>query len=105
MGAQTSWAKGANADGSVVVGYVSNFDGNNHAFRWTVRDKIQDLGTLGGSTSSASGISANGNVVVGMAFNEKAEKHAFIWKKISILWQKILPLALLVWLQQPPELC
>ncbi|WP_037388199.1 autotransporter domain-containing protein [Serratia symbiotica] len=81
MGAQTSWAKGANADGSVVVGYVSNFDGNNHAFRWTARDKIQDLGTLGGSTSSASGISADGNIVVGMAFNEKAEKRAFIWKK------------------------
>lgn len=60
---------------------------------------------MGAQTSWAKGANADGSVVVGMAFNEKAEKRAFIWKKISILWQKILPLALLVWLQQPAELC
>ena len=67
-----SSATGVSADGSVVVGWVSQdlTLQTNHAFRWTAGGGMVDLMTnadiLAYQTSEATDVSADGNVVVGM---------------------------------------
>ncbi len=66
-------------DGSVVVGWAYDSNGNIHAFRWE-NGVMQDLGTLGGNESRANGVSAAGNVVVGFA-EDSLSRRAFKWEK------------------------
>ena len=69
-----SSASGVSADGSVVVGWVSQdlTVQTNHAFRWTAGSGMVDLmanataDILAYQTSEANAVSADGNVVVGM---------------------------------------
>jgi probable HAF family extracellular repeat protein len=75
-----SEAHGANADGSVVVGWSQTKDGW-HAFRWGNGD-MEDLGTLPGHTwSQALGVNADGSVVVGWSgTGPYTEPRAFRWE-------------------------
>lgn len=69
-GASSSWANGANYDGSVIVGWSPN--GNSEAFRWTASTGMVELPLPPNSTDldkndigSAFGVSDNGRVVAG----------------------------------------
>ena len=79
--AATSFALGISADGSVVVGYGYNANGNAEAFRW-VDGTMTGLGFLPCFTlqSIAKAISADGSVVVGYANDSFYNGKAFRWK-------------------------
>jgi len=77
LGGNQSEAYGVSADGSVVVGWSYNADGQRRAFRWE-NGVMQDLGTLGGDKSAAFGVSADGSVVVGWSYTAR-QRHAFRW--------------------------
>jgi probable HAF family extracellular repeat protein len=63
-----SQALAVSEDGAVVVGYSYDVNMHQHAFRWTQKSGMQDLGFLSaGSFSNATGASTNGSVVVGYA--------------------------------------
>jgi probable HAF family extracellular repeat protein len=80
LGGGGSLATGVSADGSVVVGYAQNAEGQDRAFRWTATRGMQDLGTLPGTDESqALGVSADGSVVVGWAYNAAGQRRAFRW--------------------------
>ncbi|MEB3123258.1 MAG: PEP-CTERM sorting domain-containing protein [Snowella sp.] len=59
-------ANGVSADGSVIVGSSTSFNGRK-AFRWTESGGMVSLGDLpgGDSFSQANGVSADGSVIVG----------------------------------------
>jgi probable HAF family extracellular repeat protein len=72
-GAESSWAYGASADGSVVVG-MSRTDWHYEAYRWTQGTGIVPLGrNTGSSDNTAYGVSADGNAIVGTS------RTAFRW--------------------------
>ncbi|NNF56639.1 MAG: T9SS type A sorting domain-containing protein [Rhodothermaceae bacterium] len=60
-------ATGISADGSTVVGWGVNSEGQTEAFRWTAGGGMVGLGTPGGLSSYAEGVSADGSVVVGLS--------------------------------------
>ncbi len=63
--ADSSEARGASADGAVVVGYVGLYGTPSKAFRWTV-DGMVGLGYLeNGNQSEAYDVSSDGSAVVG----------------------------------------
>ncbi len=63
-----SQALAVSENGTVVVGYSDDANMQSHAFRWTQKSGLQDLGFLpGGNYSNATGASTNGSVVVGYA--------------------------------------
>jgi probable HAF family extracellular repeat protein len=70
LGGASSYAFGASADGSVVVGYAKNSDSRSFGFRWTNAGGMVSLGTLCDDPSSygsmAYGISADGSVITGL---------------------------------------
>jgi probable HAF family extracellular repeat protein len=49
--------------GGEVVGVSSIAGGDNHAFSWTQKAGMVDLGTLGGTFSAARAVSPSGHVV------------------------------------------
>ncbi len=80
LGGTQSEAFGVSADGTVVVGTYLSASGVFRAFRWTLEEGMQDLGTLpDDATSAAYGVSADGTVVVGEAQNASGEYRAFRW--------------------------
>jgi autotransporter-associated beta strand protein/probable HAF family extracellular repeat protein len=89
-GYQFSGARGANQDGSVVVGVAQNppGGGNLQAFRWTAGTGMVGLGFLPGYDSSyANATNADGSVVVG--FNDLGgATHSARWTT-STGWQSI----------------
>ena len=80
-GGDYSVAKGANADGSVIVGYATDSSYYGHAFRWTEAGGMQSLGFLSSIYSYAVGnaVSGNGAVVTGYSYNDNANLEAFRW--------------------------
>jgi probable HAF family extracellular repeat protein len=82
LGGQTS-AHDIN-DRGMVVGF-SSISANNpdllHAFLWSRRHGIEDLGTLGGETSNASAINDHGEVVGFGPLQDESRIHAFRWTR------------------------
>ncbi len=83
-GGNESEAYAVSADGSVIVGYGTNVDGNKEAFRWTQADGMVGLGDLpdGFFSSIAYGISADGSVIVGQG-NSADGPEAFRWTQVD----------------------
>ena len=82
-GAGYSIARDCNSDGTVLVGESTAGLGD-HAFRWTLQEGLQDLGTLsGGTISRAAGVSADGSTVVGYGNAGLAGMRAFRWTAAS----------------------
>ncbi|GBC92238.1 hypothetical protein HRbin15_00703 [bacterium HR15] len=82
---RNSRAKGASANGQVIVGDSAGTSGYMfRAFRWTSGTGMQDLGSLGGAGDSwGEAVSANGSVVVGAATIDGGGYHAFRWTASS----------------------
>ena len=59
------------------------FPETTHSFIWDEKNKMRDLGTLGGSCAIATGINDNGTVV-GDNVNDQTIQRAFIWKDGAI---------------------
>jgi probable HAF family extracellular repeat protein len=51
---------------------------NVHAFLWSAKTGMQDLGTLGGTISYATAVNDHGTVV-GYSFTAEGAEHAFLW--------------------------
>jgi probable extracellular repeat, HAF family len=79
LGDNQSEARGVSAEGSVVVGWAHDVNGQRRAFRWTAATGMIDLGTLGGAESEAWAVSADGSVVVGIAQDATGEWRGFRW--------------------------
>lgn len=87
-GGTISVAHGVSADGTVVVGYGSDFDpdvpgsGTRQAFRWTAAQGMVGLGWLPGGafgdSSTALAVSAGGSIVVGVS-SAAGGTQAFRW--------------------------
>ncbi|NCQ71015.1 MAG: PEP-CTERM sorting domain-containing protein [Microcystis aeruginosa W13-15] len=82
--ASSGGASGVSSDGSVVVGYSTNYS-SLEAFRWTQQTGMVGLGDLLSSVdttsrffSIASGVSGDGSVVVGDSQSVNGQE-AFIW--------------------------
>lgn len=61
-----------------VAGESRTGSGENHAFVWSARTGMRDLGTLGGTISVARGINNQG-AVVGFSTVPDGSRHAFLW--------------------------
>jgi probable HAF family extracellular repeat protein len=85
-GTNFSYATGASADGSVVVGTSYNPGGLSRAFRWTASAGMVDIGSLPGAPgAAAASISADGSVVVGTSASATGSAgHAFRWTSSGI---------------------
>src|SRR5262249_30937849 len=89
-GANTSTARGVNADGTVVVGLARDASGAFQAFRWTAETRMQSVLTLllaakvvtmadfGWQLRSANGVSADGTVIVGDGIDPLGNVQAWI---------------------------
>src|SRR6516162_6695027 len=78
-GGSFSFARGVNADGTVVVGPSNDASGHSQAFRG-VNGSMTGLGFLpGGNGSSANGVNADGTVVVGSSNDASGHGQAFRW--------------------------
>lgn len=71
---------GVNFDGSVIVGTASNGSVNHdeRAFRWTVEQGMESLGTLGKRASAARSVNLDGSVIVGY-IGTYNQQRAFRW--------------------------
>jgi len=78
-----SVATGVSADGNVVVGYATPYQGcciRTEAFRWTRTGGMVGLGFLpGGSYSGANAVNADGAVVVGYSSDKNGNSTAIKW--------------------------
>jgi probable HAF family extracellular repeat protein len=64
-----------------ITGWMNpSHDGVAHAFRWTARDGIEDLGVNGGVSSVGYGINDNGDVV-GVYFDQQYIEHPFLARR------------------------
>jgi probable HAF family extracellular repeat protein len=64
------------SDTGVVVGYSGA-----EAFRWTRREGMIGLGTLGGDSSIASAVNDRGTLAVGASMTAEDAQHAFVWNR------------------------
>jgi probable HAF family extracellular repeat protein len=77
LGGSYSGATGCSADGSIIVGYTADSNGDGRAFKYE-NGVMTNLGTLGGGgPTSAAGCSADGSIIVGNSENSSGENHAF----------------------------
>lgn len=65
-------------DSGQIVGEADTRAGESHAFLWTRKTGMRDLGTLGGPNSSAEYINHRGQVV-GWSLTKAGDRHAFLW--------------------------
>ena len=73
------WFTPVNSKGQVVGASTTASDAEWHAFSWTARGGMVDLGALGGSYTVAVGVSASGQVVGWSAIAGDSTIHAFSW--------------------------
>jgi probable HAF family extracellular repeat protein len=80
--AVNSNALGADASGSVVVGWASNSAGVATAYRWVMPlNTPESLGTLAGDASSrARAVSADGTVIAGISTTSTGDVRAVQWR-------------------------
>jgi probable HAF family extracellular repeat protein len=80
---QSHYARAVSADGTVIVGSASRFDGTRHtdeSFRWTSTTGMVGLGhPLGDFNNYATGISADGSVIVGHFNLTDFVRRSFRW--------------------------
>jgi probable HAF family extracellular repeat protein len=76
LGGSGSEAFAVSADGSVVVGWAENAEGQERAFRWTAGGGMEDLNityahllTDGSELWTANAISPDGRYIVGRGYN------------------------------------
>jgi probable HAF family extracellular repeat protein len=76
LGGDRSEARGVSADGSVVVGWAENAEGQKRAFRWTAARGMEDLNityahllTDGSELWTANDVSPDGRYIVGQGYN------------------------------------
>jgi len=90
MGAESAFARGVSADGSLIVGnfhVASPF--LDHAYRYSRSDGVQDIGAIGGTAAFATGISNDGSVIVGdffgkfNSFKYRYNHNSFIYTKVG----------------------
>ncbi|WP_072680844.1 autotransporter domain-containing protein [Arcobacter sp. LA11] len=88
-GSFASSARGTNSDGTVIVGYLEDSDGDtNGAFRWTASTGMQSLSDWlkidlsSWSEMSASDVSDDGTIIVGDGVIS-GKKEAFIAREVS----------------------
>jgi probable HAF family extracellular repeat protein len=82
LGGATSWARGANLDGTVIVGAAQLLDGFNRAFRWTQTGGMENLGVLPGAIRSVAwAVTPDGETVVGWSGYQNLIHHAFRWTR------------------------
>ncbi len=82
-GGKVSEAHGVSADGSTVVGYGYNAEGDFEAFAWTPASGMTGLGFFPGTPyeySYAAGVSADGSTGVGYGYNADGNYEAFVFK-------------------------
>jgi probable HAF family extracellular repeat protein len=79
LGGNNSYAVAVNVSGQ-IVGESDTADGSRHAFSWTVKGGMIDLGTLdnGYGESQALAVNASGQVV-GRSDTADCASHAFSW--------------------------
>lgn len=73
-------------DLSQVTGYSNKVVGdtqNYHAFIWSEREGMIDLGTLGGGSSYGNDVNKAGVVIGSSQFGETKDTHGFIWTKAA----------------------
>ena len=88
MGAESAFARGVSADGSVIIGNFQRADKRSHAFRYSRLAGVEDLGVIGGRGAFANGISDTG-VIVGTFFvsgllnyfKQTYDGHMFVYTK------------------------
>jgi len=72
-------ANATSDDGSIIVGFSQDSNGNILAVRW-VNGTIQNLGTLPGDTSSSAYFcSSDGSIIIGTSNSNSAVSHAVKW--------------------------
>jgi probable HAF family extracellular repeat protein len=72
-------ANATSDDGSIIVGFSEDSNGNTVAVRW-VNGAIQNLGTLPGDTSSSAYFcSSDGSIIIGTSTSNSAVSHAVKW--------------------------
>lgn len=81
-GGGASAANGINSAGQ-VVGYCYLSGGKTHGFKWTSKNGMQDLGTLGGANSNAIAINSRGDVL-GQADTATGQKKNVLWRGTAI---------------------
>ena len=68
-----------NGEGQVVGFSSTAGDAESHAFFWTQKGGMVDLGTLGDTISTAFAVNDEGQVVGGSSIAGDAEFHATLW--------------------------
>ncbi|GIV02443.1 MAG: hypothetical protein KatS3mg015_1273 [Fimbriimonadales bacterium] len=82
LGGDTSWARDANFDGTVIVGAAQLPDGFNRAFRWTPVGGMENLGVLPGAIRSVAwAVTPDGETVVGWSGFGNQIHHAIRWTR------------------------
>jgi probable HAF family extracellular repeat protein len=71
-------ARGVSSDGSVIVGWVGDWE-SREAAKWSDESGIVRLGLPGGALSSASGVSDDGSVIAGYSYSTDPVVQAFRW--------------------------
>jgi probable HAF family extracellular repeat protein len=79
-GGDDSFAYAVSGDGTTIVGWGRNLEGNQEAFVWTSTSGMVGLGDLSGGSfySLANGVSGDGSVVVGQCWSASGIE-AFRW--------------------------
>lgn len=83
LGGSFSYATAVSANGAVVVGgSYTNYDNYEHAFLWSNKNGMENLGTFfGGCRSIAFGVSGDGLVVVGESDSLWSKSQPFRWTR------------------------
>lgn len=72
-------------DSGQVIGVIDIATGSNHAFSWTRRGGMVDLGTLGGSYGTAIAVNDSGEVAGESSLAGDSAYHAALWTKRGVV--------------------